>query len=543
MSRHSPSPSASRSESAFATLDRVSADTPDGVRLFDNLSLAFGRERTGLIGRNGVGKSTLLRLIAGSQSPAEGVVARIGTIAALDQRHEPEAHERVAHTLGVGDGVAVLDQVLAGQGTPDDLAEADWTLTERIDDALAQVGLAGLSLDRLSSSLSGGELTRLRLARLLIAAPDLLLLDEPTNHLDGDARQIVAEVLRRWKGGAVVVSHDRDLLRRMDRIVELSSLGAAVYGGNYDLYADRKATEQAAADRALASAERDVDRVARESQKAVERKARRDKAGRTFAAKGSEPRILLGAMAERAELSSAREGQLAERRAEEAEVALIEAQDRVERVRTLSIAMPPMGLASGRTVLAMAGAVWDTPDGRRVVGPIDLMLTGPRRVAVVGPNGAGKTTLLRLAVGLLAPTSGAVDRPVKAALLDQETSLLHGGETLVEAFRRLNPEATSNAARAALARFMFRNTAGDKKVETLSGGERLRAGLACVIGGERPAQLLVLDEPTNHLDLAAITAVEAALRAYDGALLMVSHDPAFLDAIGIEDRIVMARPE
>lgn len=544
MSRHYPSPSAS--PSAFATLSSVAARTADGSTLFENLSLAFGRERTGLVGRNGVGKSTLLRLISGpqvsgGQAPSEGAISRVGSIGVLSQRHDPAPGERVAETLGVGEAMAVIDRVVAGAGDAADLDAADWSLPVRIEEALADVGLAGLALDRPSNSLSGGELTRLRLARLLIAAPDLLLLDEPTNHLDAEARALVADVLGRWKGGAVVVSHDRALLNRMDRIVELSSLGIAIYGGGYDLYAERKAVERAAAERDLNAAERDVDRAARDARKAVEKKARRDKAGRAFAAKASEPRILLGRQAERAENSGAREGRLAARVAAQADEALNDAQSQIERVRALTIPMPPTGLAAGKTVLSLSGVGWFAPDGRRVIEALDLTLTGPQRVAVVGPNGAGKSSLLRLATGRLAPDQGRIDRPVPAALLDQEVSLLRDDETLVEAFRRLNPEATSNAARAALARFLFRNTAGNRQVGTLSGGERLRAGLACVMGGENPAQFLVLDEPTNHLDLDAITAVEAALSAYDGALLVVSHDAEFLDAIGIERRIVLGQ--
>ena len=487
------------------------------------------------MGRNGVGKSTLLRLLSGEQTPSGGVVARSGSVGTLNQRHEPTPDERVADTLGAANGLAILERVLAGQATGDDLTDADWTLTERVKDALGQVGLLELSLDRQSLSLSGGELTRLRLAALLIRSPDVLLLDEPTNHLDSQARGIVAKVLDRWKGGAVVVSHDRDLLRRMDRIIELSSLGATVYGGNYDLYGERKAAEKAALERDLASAEQAVARVALDGQKAVERKARRDRSGRAFAAGGSAPKIVLGMMAERAEASGARDAQLAERRNEQAGAALADAQDRIERVRTLSIPMPSTGLSNGKTVLTMTGASWSTADGRRIVGPLDMTLTGPRRVAITGPNGAGKSTLLKLAVGQLSTATGKVERPVAAALLDQETSLLHPGETLVGAFLRLNPEATPNIARAALARFLFRNTAGDKLIETLSGGERIRAALACVTGGERPAQLLVLDEPTNHLDLDSIAAVEAALQAYDGALLVVSHDAAFIEAIGVDD--------
>ncbi|HYC66604.1 ATP-binding cassette domain-containing protein [Brevundimonas sp.] len=266
------------------TLDRVAARTPDGHTLFSDLSLAFGRERTGLVGRNGAGKTTLLRLVAGLSEPAEGAVARAGTVGWLEQRREPRPGETVLDLLGVAAAMAVVRRVLAGEGTADDLDRADWTLETRIEAALADVGLPGLDSEREAASLSGGEQTRLRLAALLLEAPDLLVLDEPTNHLDVKGRAAIADLLGRWKGGALVVSHDRALLRRMDRIVELSSLGAAVHGGNYDLYAERKAAERAAAERDLDVAERNAAQAARESQRGVEKKARRDKAGRAFAA-------------------------------------------------------------------------------------------------------------------------------------------------------------------------------------------------------------------------------------------------------------------
>jgi ATPase subunit of ABC transporter with duplicated ATPase domains len=344
-------------------------------------------------------------------------------------------------------------------------------------------------------------------------------------------------VLAHWRGGAIVVSHDRELLRRMDRIVELSGLGAKVYGGNYDLYAERKVAEEAAAARELADAERTQARVAREVQQAAERKARRDAAGRRFAAKGSEPRIVLGAMAERAEGSGSRESRLAERLRAEAAAGLAEAQGRVERLRKLGFELPASGLAAGKTVLVFDAVGFGFADGPPVLHDLSLRIVGPERVAVTGPNGAGKTTLIRLAAGELEPSSGRVIRSGPAAFLDQQTAMLQPQETLVEAFRRLNPQAGENAARAALARFLFRNVAADKPVSSLSGGERLRAALACTLMAERPPQLLILDEPTNHLDLDSIEAVEAALGGYDGALVMVSHDRDFLDAVGIDREI------
>ncbi|MFN6981802.1 MAG: ABC-F family ATP-binding cassette domain-containing protein [Brevundimonas sp.] len=533
------SPSRNASPCVFATLDKVAARTPDGATLFDNLSLAFGRERTGIVGRNGAGKSTLLRLVAGAQAPAEGVVTRSGTVGVLDQRRDPAPSETVAAALGVVAPMAVIDRVLAGEGTADDLAEADWTLEARLGEALEAVGLDGLALDRLTRDLSGGEQTRLRLAGLSMARPDLILLDEPTNHLDAEARRLVVDLLGRWDGGVVVVSHDRALLRRMDRIVEISSLGAAVYGGNYDLYAARKAAEREAAVRDLAEAERDLAQVGAQAQRRAETKARRDAAGRRKAAKGDMPKILIGARAERAETSGAGDRLLATRQAAEAETALASAQARVERTRSLSIPMPSSGLAAGRTVLALDDAAWETAQGRRVLRAVSLRLTGPERVAIMGPNGAGKTTLLRLMSGVLEPTTGRVERRVRAVLLDQEAAILKPDETLVEAWRRLNPEGSLNDAQAALARFLFRNTAAHRLVGALSGGERLRAALACVMTGAISPQFLILDEPTNHLDLDSVAAVEGALSIYDGALVVVSHDADFLKAIGIERTVVL----
>lgn len=523
--------------SAFITLDSVAAATPDGRRLFENLTLSIGTERIGLVGRNGVGKSSLLAILAGTRPSASGTVTCVGTVATLDQTPDLSTDDRLVALLGAAPDWDRLSRIERGEGDEEDLSDADWGLPGRISQVLADVGLGDLDPERPARSLSGGQATRAALARLLIAAPDVLLLDEPTNNLDAEARDLVVRVLGRWKGGAVVVSHDRSLLRSMDRIVELSSLGARSYGGGYDLYVERKAEEAAAAVRDLDHAERETKRVARETQQARERKERRDAAGKKFAAKGSEPKIVLGMMAERAQLSGAREGKLAQRLASDAAEAKASAEARVERQKTLAFDLPPSHLPSGKTVLDFDAVSFAWPDGARVIEDLSFQIIGPQRVAAVGPNGAGKTTLIRMATGDLAPTTGEVRRGVPAALLDQRAALLEDDQTILENFRRLNPEASVNDAHAALARFLFRNAAAHQLAGTLSGGERLRAALACVLCGAKPPQLLILDEPTNHLDLASIEAVEAALGGYDGALLVVSHDADFLDAVGVEHRI------
>jgi ATPase subunit of ABC transporter with duplicated ATPase domains len=260
---------------ASVTLHQLSHSTPDNQPLFSALDLSFGNERTGLIGRNGTGKSTLLRIIAGQLQPAAGSVSVQGTLGMLEQSVQVAPHATVAERLGVADALARLDRLEQGLGNLDDAAEADWTLPGRMETALADVGLPVYAPDRPLSTLSGGQRTRLALARLILAQPDIILLDEPTNNLDSDGRRAVVDLLHHWRGAAIVVSHDRALLREMDAIVELTSLGATTYGGNWDHYAERKALELAAAEHGLTTAERKVAEIDRKIQAVAERKRAR----------------------------------------------------------------------------------------------------------------------------------------------------------------------------------------------------------------------------------------------------------------------------
>lgn len=521
------------------SLNALSYATPDGTALFDDLTLAFGPGRTGLVGRNGAGKSTLLRLIAGELTPSAGTVSADGGVRLLRQAVQPPEGQTVAGVFGAEAALARLARLEAGDGSLDDAGDADWTLPARLDEALAAMGLTGIAPDRRVATLSGGQRTRLDCAALIFDAPETILLDEPTNNLDAEGRRAVAELLRRWRGTAIIASHDRALLRGVDRIVELSSLGARVYGGDYDLYAARKAEERALAAEALAIAERRVKLVDRDIQAAREAKAKRDARGAKSAAKGGAPRILLGAMERRAQESSGKGQILADRQRAEAAGSLEAARAEIERVRAMRVDVPGADVATTRRVLAFDRVTGGPDAARPVIRDFSFVIVGPERVALVGPNGAGKTSVLRLATGDLQPVSGTIMRGVAIAMLDQHVSRLDPALSIAACFRDLNPEDTENACRAALARFAFRNDAALRLVGTLSGGERLRAGLACTLGGSRPPGLLILDEPTNHLDLDAIAAIEAGLAAYDGALLVVSHDEDFLAAIGATRRITL----
>jgi ATPase subunit of ABC transporter with duplicated ATPase domains len=522
---------------AFLTLDSISLATPDGRPLFDGLTLAIGRERTGVVGRNGCGKSSLLRLIAGEIEPASGSVQRAGSVGVLAQLADDSL--TVAEALGVANDFARLRRLESGEGSLDDATEADWTLPTRLDAALVETGLPALATDRLLASLSGGERTRVALARLLIEAPDLLLLDEPTNNLDADGRDAVAQLLERWRGGVVVASHDRALLERVDRIVELTSVGVNMFGGAWSAFAEARDAARARAEADLVRASDALRTTERAVQKAKEKKARRDKAGRAWRAKGIEDKMFMDAEKQRAENSGSREGHIADRLIDHHIDALEEARARVEILTPLAIELPATGLPRSREIVAFKDVVM-AHGARHLFGPLSFEVRGPERIAIRGVNGSGKTTLLRLISGELRPTAGDVRRLTDCvAVLDQHLALLDPAASILDNLRRLNPDLSDNEARAALARFAFRNKAALQIAGTLSGGERLRAGLACVFARPQPPLLLLLDEPTNHLDLTSIEILETALSGFDGALIAVSHDRTFLKAIGVQREITL----
>ncbi|MBP2446839.1 ABC-F family ATP-binding cassette domain-containing protein [Rhizobium leguminosarum] len=523
---------------ASITLSQVSWSAPDGRPLFSDLDLSFGTERIGLVGRNGVGKTTLLKLVSGEIKPHSGTVSVGGSLGILRQSVQVAADESIADLFGVTDALAVLQRAEAGEATADELVSAEWMLPARIAAALNRTGLDA-EPQTLLAALSGGQRTRAGLAALVFTEPDFLLLDEPTNNLDRDGREAVIALISSWRAGAIIVSHDRELLESVDAIVELTSLGATRYGGNWSHYRQRKALELAAAEHDLADAEKRMTEVARKAQATAERQAHRDSTGRKMAAKGGIPRIMLGGMKERSETTGGDNARLADRRRAQALEEATAAREKIEILQPLSVTLPSTGLPASKTVLKMDGVTAGYRPGDPIIRDLSFDIAGPERIAVTGRNGSGKTTLLALVTGELRPWAGTVAVMTAFSMLDQKVSHLDPSASIRDNFRRINPHSDENTCRAALARFMFRADAALQAVSTLSGGQLLRAGLACVLGSA-PPPLLILDEPTNHLDIDSISAVEAGLRAYDGALLVVSHDETFLENIGIERRLELA---
>ncbi|MEE4455220.1 ATP-binding cassette domain-containing protein [Novosphingobium resinovorum] len=339
------------------SLSRVSWVTPAGHPIFREIELNFGLRRTGLVGRNGVGKSTLLRIMAGDLTPSSGACSTTGTVHLMHQVVQPAASDRIADLFGVRAALDVLARAAGGEATLDDLEKADWTIEERIDAALARVGLDA-SAATLLAGLSGGQRTRAALAAAIFAEPDFLLLDEPTNNLDRAGRDAVLRLVDGWSAGLVVVSHDRELLEHMDAIVELTTLGATPYGGNWSAYRQSKALELQAAEQDLLDARKRQAEIARRSRIADERKQRRDAAGARKAARGDMPKILAGARRNAAEASGGGDQRLKARLGDDAARDVAAAQAKIEVLQSLSIVLPTTKVDGTRARVSAAWPRW-----------------------------------------------------------------------------------------------------------------------------------------------------------------------------------------
>jgi ATP-binding cassette, subfamily F, member 3 len=497
-------------------------------------------EHVGLIGPNGSGKSTLLRCITGQEQADAGSVVfspREASVGYLAQSFAGHAGQTVAGALAEAQGELVeaehalqhaAERLTAspdGGAAMTSYAEAlasfealgGYDREHRAASVLQGLGLADVGQNTLVASLSGGQKTRLGLALLLLREPDLLLLDEPTNHLDVEALEWLEGFVQNYPGAALVVSHDREFLERtVTRVLYLDpeSRQLRSYPGNYSDFAEAREREHEAHAEAwrrqqeyVGRVERDIGRLKGEAL-AVERSTTPRQPGvRKLARK-------------KARMAKGRERKL-ER--------YLESDERVEKPRRewwlkLDFGPPP---ASGRAVLRIENVDFGYPGRSKLLRDVSLEVAYGDRIALVGPNGAGKTTLLRLIEGSLQPTSGRVrlGASVRLGRLAQEQETLDPGLTVLDTARRQRPMDESEA-RSFLHFFLFEGDSVFRRVAECSLGERSRLQLALLV--LRGCNLLLLDEPLNHLDIDGREHFEAALEAFEGTVIAVAHDRAFL---------------
>lgn len=484
-----------------------------------------------LIGRNGVGKSLLLELLAGQRRPASGKIEWFTPISWLSQFAPYQAHGRaasVADFIGWGEPLRALERIEQGSCAERDfdlLAER-WSLRSDLATLLAEAELR-LDATTLVSTLSGGQLTRLRLLALFSREGHFLLLDEPDNHLDAAGIDWLGRQLASHRGGYLLVSHDRRLLNRTSQILELGEQGLQSASLSFEAFLAQQAHEQAARSARLTQAVRSEKAAARSLQKVREQAARRASQGRSE--RGSQAKILLDFKKEQAGKSL---GKVLDRhqRGHSVQVeARAEAAAALAAVEPLIMQWPTGSECKGA---AQPLVITAARHGRWHGQQVDLVLRRGERCLLGGGNGSGKSSLLQMLRGELAPDAGNFRINGRMACLDQGLSLIARDLSPLANLLAAAPTLSESDARTRLAGIQLRGDRALQPSNGLSGGERLKLGLLMVLA--QLPDLLLLDEPDNHLDHPSRQLLTQVLADYPGTLLLVSHDPEFVAEVGVE---------
>ena len=491
--------------------------------------------KAAVVGANGTGKSTLLKLLAGELTPASGSVACAARPCYIPQQPCLTGLS-VAETLGVAGKIEALHAVCAGSADPAhyDALGDDWEIESRCRAALDTWGLHRIAPESPADALSGGEKTKLLLAGMTLRQPEIVLLDEPTNHLDEAGRQRLYAFVRNTRATLVVVSHDITLLNLLGTTYELSPQGLKRYGGNYDFYREQKQIEQQALEQRLDAAQSALRQARRKAQEVRERQEKRAAQGEKK--KDQSPRILRKGLKDSGERTASR---LREQHAgvigrDSAKIAGLRALQ--QRECLLRIDFEDAQLHDGKLLAEARGVGFAYPGGRELwERPLDLEIRSGERIRLRGGNGAGKTTLVRLLTGELRPTAGEIRRSeFSYVYLDQEYSRIDTPATVLEtaqAHNRNNLE--DHELKMRLHRALFPRETWDKACDALSGGERMRLYLCCLMIRNHVPDLFILDEPTNNLDLQSLAILTDTIRSYRGTVLLISHDSRFAGEIGI----------
>ncbi|TKK67142.1 ABC-F family ATP-binding cassette domain-containing protein [Ilyomonas limi] len=511
---------------------------PNKELLFSNINLTVNNhEKLALIGNNGVGKSTLLKIIAGALQPSDGQLS-IGTKPYyVPQIFGQYNHLTIAQALRIEDKINALKAILNGNVTEANLAilDDDWTIEERCTAALHYWHLEGLDLTQKMETLSGGQKTKVFLAGISIHQHQFVLLDEPSNHLDTAGRQLLYSFVQSTSSTLMIVSHDRKSLNLLDTICELSRRGITVYGGNYEFYAVQKEIENNALNEDIKSTEKALRKAKEKERETVERQQKLDARGRKKQEKAGTPTIMLNTLRNNAEKSTSKIKSVHAEKIGGISQELQALRKELPEIDKMKFGFDNAALHKGKILFTATGINFSYSLQSLWNENLNIQIVSGERVALKGLNGSGKTTLIKIMLGKLEPTTGTVYRAHSTSVyIDQDYSLIDDRLNVYEQALRFNTSALQeHEIKIRLSRFLFTKEDWDKACSALSGGEKMRLMLCCLTISNQSPDIIVLDEPTNNLDLQNIEILTAAINEYQGTLIVVSHDDYFLEQIQV----------
>ena len=504
--------------------------------LFENINLSVrSGSKVSVVGNNGTGKSTLLKLIAGELNVFEGSIRCSSTPYYIPQQIGITGMT-VSQALNVSDKIEAFHAICNGSDKYEyyDILSDDWDIESRCRAALDAWGLSGVGMDASIDSLSGGEKTKLFLAGISIHNPSVIILDEPTNHLDRTSRQKLYELISNSNATTMIVSHDITLLNLLDETYELSSRRITLYGGNYDFYKTRKEEEQQALNQQIDAEEAALRSARKKAQEVNERQDKRSRQGEKNKNQG--PRIA------RQFLKNSGENTEAKLKDKHAEIIsqkcqrLNDLRQKQNMTCELKLNFDNALLHNGKILVSARSVNFKYGEKEFLwQNVLDFEIRSGERIHLKGDNGTGKTTLLRLLTGELLPSVGEVIRSDFSFIyLDQEYSKVKTPKTLLELAQEYNSHnLPDHELKLRLHRALFTKDMWDRSCHVLSGGERMRLYLCCLMISNHIPDLIILDEPTNNLDLSGINILTSTIKNYTGTLLVISHDNRFVEEIGI----------